>query len=169
MSKFDGDPEGLWELLTREHDRLDQLFEQLLNALQADARQDALRLWAAFDDGLCQHMELEEEILLPALQEQRPEEAAALAKEHAEIRTKLADLGVALDLHETRSDVVGDFVAQLRSHAQRENELAYQWAEQHLGADDRKELRRRTETARRVRQQLCDLGKLVKPRSATLG
>src|SRR5687767_3753531 len=42
-------------LLAREHRELDQPFEALLNALHADARDDALRLWSAFDDGLCRH------------------------------------------------------------------------------------------------------------------
>lgn len=167
MAKNETKPEGVWQLLAQEHDQLDQLFEQLLNALRADAREDAMRLWAKFDEGLCEHMQFEERVILPALRAAEPREAAALAEEHAQIRAKLAELGVALDLHEIRAETVAGFVEQLRRHARRENALAYQWAEHHLDAEDRKALKHRADTARIVRQRLCDLSKLVKSQSAS--
>ena len=158
MTKKEINPAGLWKLLAREHDGLDQLFEQLLNALRADAREDAMRLWAEFDDSLCEHMQFEEQVVLPALRTAEPGEADALTEEHGQIRAKLAELGVALDLHEVRAEMVADFVEQLRRHARRENSLAYQWAERRLDAEDRRNtLKRRANTDRVVRQQLCDL------------
>jgi hemerythrin-like domain-containing protein len=167
MTKNETRPEGVWALLAREHDRLDQLFEQLLGALRADAREDAMRLWTAFDEGLCEHMQFEEKVVLPALRTAEPREAAALAEEHEQIRAKLAELGVALDLHEVRAETVADFVEQLRRHARREDALAYQWAERHLDAEDRKALKHRSDTARMVRQRLCDLTQMVKSQSAS--
>jgi hemerythrin-like domain-containing protein len=162
MTKNEAKPEGVWELLAREHDRLDQLFEQLLNALRADAREDAMRLWAEFDERLCEHMQFEEKVILPALRTAEPREAAALADEHEQIRAKLAELGVALDLHEVRAETVADFVEQLRRHARREDALAYQWVERHLDAADRKALKHRADTTRVVRQRLDDLSHMVK-------
>jgi hemerythrin-like domain-containing protein len=169
MTKNESSPGGVWELLSREHDRLDQLFERLLNALRADAREDALRLWAEFDDGLCEHMQFEEKVVLPALRTAEPREAASLAEEHEQIRAKLAELGVALDLHEVRAETVADFVEQLRRHARRENGLGYQWAERHLDAEDRHALKHRADIAKYVRQQLCDLRDMVKGQRAPTG
>jgi hemerythrin-like domain-containing protein len=166
MTKKETNPVGLWELLAREHDRLDQLFEELLSALRADAREDARRLWAEFDEGLCEHMQLEEQVVLPALRTAEPREAAALTEEHGQIRAKLAELGVALDLHEVRAETVADFVEQLRRHARRENALAYQWAEHHLDAEDQSGLKHRADTDRVVRQRLCDLGNVVNSQRA---
>jgi hemerythrin-like domain-containing protein len=169
MAKSDTDPMGAWKLLAQEHDQLDQLFEQLLDALRADAREDAMRLWTEFDAGLCEHMQFEEKVVLPALRTAEPREAAALAEEHDQIRAKLAELGVALDLHEVRAETVADFVEQLRRHARRENALAYQWAEHHLDAEDRNALKHRANTSRIIRQRLCDLSRMVKSQNASTG
>jgi hemerythrin-like domain-containing protein len=160
MSKSEKDtPEGLRALLAREHRELDQLFEALLNALQADARDDALRLWSAFDDGLCRHMALEEKHLLPLLQQQDAREVEELLKEHEDIRAKLAELGVGVDLHEIRVQTVSDFVEQLRRHARREDALAYRWAQQNVPAAQQAEIRSALDAARALRQRVMDVGR----------
>jgi hemerythrin-like domain-containing protein len=123
---------GLRGLLVREHERLDRLFDELLSALQGDARADVARLWSEFDESLTRHMAFEEQRLLPAFEAVDPREAAALVAEHAQIRRKLLDLGIGVDLHLTRADVVNEFVELLRRHAQREDELLYRWAEKEL-------------------------------------
>lgn len=155
-------PESLRALLTREHRELDQLFEALLEALQADARQDALRLWTAFDDGLCRHMALEEKELLPRLQEENPREVEALLAEHAQIRTKLIDLGVGVDLHEMHVQTVSDFIEELRRHAKREDALAYRWAEKNLPAAARDAMREGVAAARLQREGLAESGRKAK-------
>lgn len=159
MSMSENERETLTGLLTRDHRRLDQLFTALLNALRADAREDVLRLWAAFDDGLCQHMALEEEHILPALRDEDAALADALAKEHQEIRSKLVELGVAVDLHEIREQTVSDFVEQLRAHARREDAWAYRWADENLSAPEKALFRTRLDTAAFLRQRLAELGK----------
>lgn len=163
MSKSQRDtPEGLRALLARDHRELDQLFEALLNALQADAREDALRLWSAFDDGLSRHMALEEKHLLPLLQQQDAREVEALLREHADIRAKLADLGVGVDLHEIRVQTVSDFVEQLRRHASREDALAYRWAQQNVPAPQQMEIRSALDATRALRQRVMELGRKAK-------
>jgi hemerythrin-like domain-containing protein len=163
MAKSERDtPEGLRALLTRDHRELDRLFDALLNALQADAREDALRLWSAFDDGLCRHMTLEEKHLLPLLQQLDPREVEALLAEHDEIRAKLAELGVGVDLHEIRVQTVSDFVEQLRRHASREDALAYRWAQQNVPAAQQTEIRSALAAARALRQRVMELGRKAK-------
>jgi len=168
MSKSESDsPGGLRALLVRDHQELDHLFEALLDALQADARQEALQLWTAFDDGLCQHMALEEEELLPLLRRHDPQEVEALLREHDEIRAKLAELGVGVDLHEIRVQTVSDFIEQLRRHAQREDALAYRWSQQNLPSASEDVVRKALAAARALRQRALQLGKKVRISVAT--
>jgi hemerythrin-like domain-containing protein len=154
--------EGLRAQLTRDHQELDQLFASLLDALQADARVDVARLWSAIDDGLYRHMALEEEQVLPLLRQHDAREADVLLAEHAEIRAKLAELGMGIDLHEIVVQTVRDFVEQLRRHARREDALAYRWAEQHLTAARQAEVHGALAAARTVRQRLMALGRKAK-------
>ncbi|HEX6240738.1 MAG TPA: hypothetical protein VFZ61_07590, partial [Polyangiales bacterium] len=51
--------EDLRQLLSRDHERLDRLFRDLLCAFEADARQDVARLWNEFDGDLRLHLRLE--------------------------------------------------------------------------------------------------------------
>jgi len=160
MSKTERDtPEGLRMLLTRDHRELDRLFDALLEALQADAREDALRLWSAFDDGLCRHMALEEKDLLPLMHERDAGEVEALLREHDEIRAQLADLGVGVDLHEIRVQTVSDFIEQLRRHARREDALAYRWAQANVPVAQQDALRSALAATRALRQRVLDLFK----------
>jgi hemerythrin-like domain-containing protein len=143
MSNTKNESEGLLEQLARDHRELDRVFDALSNALQVDARVDVARLWAVFEDGLCRHMALEEKHVLPPLSKQDAREIEGLMKEHEEIRTKLIELGIGLELHEVGCDAVDDFIAQLRMHARREEALAYRWAEEHVSAPEQQEIRAR--------------------------
>jgi hemerythrin superfamily protein len=125
-------PEDLRQILSRDHERLDRLFRDLLSAFEADARIEEGRLWNEFDTDLRAHMQLEEEQLLPKFAEVNASEAAALRREHDVLRSKLLQLGVGVDLHCTRHSQVEDFVRELRAHAKREDELMYGWVQSHV-------------------------------------
>jgi hemerythrin-like domain-containing protein len=158
--KYSTEPtDGLRALLTRDHQELDQIFTSLLEALQADARVEVSQLWTALDAGLNRHMAIEEQSVLPLLRQQDAREANALLAEHDEIRTKLTDMGIGIDLHEVVLQTVADFIEQLRRHARREDALAYRWAEQHLPASRRAEVRWALAAVRTLRQRLLGAGK----------
>jgi hemerythrin-like domain-containing protein len=123
---------SLRSLLLREHAELDALFEHLLDALRADATEDTAKLWSAFDRELNAHLALEEESILPAFGRAHPIDAAEIRDEHAQIRAALLELGVGVDLHCARADMVSRFIALLRRHAAREDELMYRWSEEYL-------------------------------------
>lgn len=161
MSKSEK-PDGIRALLTRDHGELQKLFDALLDALAADARDDARRLWTAFDDGLCRHMALEEEHVLPLLRRHDPREVEELLAEHERIRAQLAEFGVGVDLHQIRVQTVSDFIEQLRRHASRENELAYRWAQENVPAAQQDALRSAIAAGRAVRERLVELGRRVK-------
>jgi hypothetical protein len=123
---------GLRGQLIRDHERLEKLFEDLRAAFEADAREDAARLWTDLDRGLNAHMEFEERHVLPAFRGVDASEAAHLLREHDLIRRRLTVLGVGVDLHVLRAEIVADFIALLRAHARREDALLYRWAEREL-------------------------------------
>lgn len=120
-----------------DHERLQVLFERLLSAFEANDREDMSRLWTAFESGLLAHMEMEETYLIPTLQH---ESGRALLEEHGHFRTRLSELGVALDLHAIRLETARALVDELRAHARIEDELLYQWADERLGERDRASL-----------------------------
>jgi hypothetical protein len=119
-------------LLADEHRRLEALFEALVAAFAADARDDICRLWTDLDRTLTAHMALEERLILPEFAKVSPEEAFALLAEHGELRRTLLELGVCVDLHSLRADLAGRFVGRLREHARREDNLLYRWAARHV-------------------------------------
>lgn len=139
-------------LLAEDHARLTALFEQMLAAFQADARDDAARLWTAFDEGLRSHLALEEEHLLPRFARVDPQEAEALLAEHHRIRDKLLRMGIGVDLHLTRDDQVAQFIEELKAHAQREDALMYRWTQAELGDPSLRELLQRWFAARHSEQ-----------------
>jgi len=153
-------------LLTRDHARLDRLFEELTAAFDAGARQDAERLWSEFDAGLLAHMAEEEHWLLPAFAACDAPEVAGLLREHEQIRQKLLELGIGVDLHSTRAESVSAFVELLRSHARREDALAYRWAQRELPEAPRRLLATRLVAGlRRLSPQIAKENANVKNRS----
>jgi hemerythrin-like domain-containing protein len=115
-----------------DHDRLEAVFERVLAAFEANDREEMGRLWTEFESGLLGHMETEEAHLIPALQRVSETSARVLVQEHRHIRTRLTELGVALDLHALRLDTARSFIDELRAHARSEDHLMYQWAEDRL-------------------------------------
>jgi hemerythrin-like domain-containing protein len=124
--------QNLGSLLLREHYELAQLFEDLLNAVEANATEAAAKLWTGFDTRLRAHMELEEHLIVPAFGRAHPSEAAHVLEVHSQIRGTLLKLGMGIDLHLARADMVTRFVDLLREHAAHEDKLMYTWLDQHL-------------------------------------
>jgi hemerythrin-like domain-containing protein len=130
-------------LLREDHHRLDRLFERVLCVFEADAPDEAVRLWTEFERDLKAHFELEERYILPDLAKANPTEAGELIREHARLLAKLGELGVGVDLHLTRSEAVADFIATLRAHAAREDALMYRFAQTSLSEKLRSAIRAR--------------------------
>jgi hemerythrin-like domain-containing protein len=126
------DIRSLRSALHREHVKLDALFDQLLAALDADATDDAANLWSEFDTELRAHLAFEEGTILPAFSRAHPSEAAQIRREHTQIRDALLELGIDVDLHAARADMVGRFIELLRRHVAREDSLMYRWSDENL-------------------------------------
>jgi hypothetical protein len=126
--------------LSEHHRRLDDRFGAIVARAQGGDR-DALREeWLVFERDLLDHLAREEAEVLPAFERFRPDEVAKVRAEHESIRVSLLKMGVDLDLHLLRADVVEAFVTELRDHARREQELLYPWAASQLDSTVRTRL-----------------------------
>jgi hemerythrin-like domain-containing protein len=134
----------LRDLLNREHHQIEVLFEELIAACRADASDEVRRLWDAFDGALQSHFDLEEQHIFPEVSRVDPKEVAALVREHGQLRAKLLELGIGVDLHLIRTEAVVDFIAALKAHARREDALMYRWAQANLPEDAQARIRART-------------------------
>lgn len=119
----------LRKLLSDDHRRLDQLFNDVLRAFRGGDREEAAALWSQFETGLRNHFVFEEVRLFAEFRRANPAATAELVTDHVKLRAMLSDLSVSLDLHLTRADMVENFISALRSHAAREDALLYRWAE----------------------------------------
>lgn len=119
-------------MLVHEHEHMNALFTDVVDAFDSGSEQAASELFTALETQLEAHMRMEEEHVLPGLARVDPVEARELREEHDAIRARLSELAVRVDLHAARLEAVSDLVRTLHAHARREDGLAYRWAEQYL-------------------------------------
>jgi hypothetical protein len=123
-------------MLRCDHDRLELLYAELLEAFHEGDWDEVGTVWTDFETRLRAHFAAEEEALFPRMREAHPEEVDALLRDHGDLRRLLAELGVDVDLHAVREDVAQALIARLRAHAKREDGIAYHWADRELTASD---------------------------------
>jgi hypothetical protein len=114
--------------LQRDHDALERLARDLLSVV---AGGDWLAIGSAFDVAerrIFVHLEIEEAELLPGYAVVAPNDAAIVRNDHARIRDALAEIGLEVDLHGVRLDMVQRLVDRVREHTERENAGLYRWA-----------------------------------------
>jgi hemerythrin superfamily protein len=123
---------SLESMLAGDHHRLDCAFQAIVTRAQCGDYQQLQAEWLVFQRALLGHLDAEERHLIPALAKDRPGEAQTLLEDHENIRTRLLQLGIDLDLHCLRAELVQAFVAALRAHAHREENTFYPWVDRHL-------------------------------------
>lgn len=128
---------NLGELLKADHETLETSFRRVLGKLRG-GDPDAIRAgWLAMEQRLNAHLDAEERHMLPAFSKLYPRESARITGEHAEIRALLLQLGVDLDLHSLREETAALFFEKLARHAQYEEALLYEWADDVLPEPER--------------------------------
>lgn len=125
------------ERFAADHRRIDELLERLTDAFGANDSVEIDRLWSDFEPALLGHLDAEERYMLPEFARLAPEQSAALVSEHAHFRSRLSELGAAIELHLVRLDTARALADELRAHAKKEDGLLYQWADAHLSRGDR--------------------------------
>lgn len=124
-------------LLPDHHRRLARMFQEVLTTAEGDDSRALCLGWARFDRELEAHLRAEERHLLPEFAKEYPDEAAALKREHEEIRRVVQEVGVGIELHQVRREIADALLDRLRTHAQREDALMYAWASKRLRSGQR--------------------------------
>jgi iron-sulfur cluster repair protein YtfE (RIC family) len=145
------------EFLSADHQRLTELWEGTLAAVDAEDFNIVHSRAAAFIAGLRRHIRMEEQILFPAIEQKTGERdygpTWAMRQEHREIEHALERLKRLLTVEERWTAIQAiegqeiDLTALLRSHDGKEEAVLYPMADQILGASAAKDLvaRMRTE------------------------
>jgi len=128
-------------VLDQHHREIEEACLAILSAGFAGEPRDLAQRWSAIEHQLADHMAAEEHLLLPAYQREDPENAQDLRDQHAWLRERAFEIGVAIQLHTVRCEQLQEFVAELRDHARNEEVSLYRWAERHLTEGQRHRLR----------------------------
>jgi hemerythrin-like domain-containing protein len=115
--------------LAMDHEELDTLLEQLIAAYETNDRDIAASAYKELEERLPAHLAAEESLLFPEFARVEPEETNLLRSDHQQIRDRVFELGIGVDLHQTRIGAIRELAQMLRAHAARENELLYRWAD----------------------------------------
>ena len=113
------------ERLTQDHQQLAVLLERLSQAAEACDREALVATWTELEPRLTCHMEAEERYLLPLVEADHPAEVKRTLLEHAQIRDRIAELGLAIELHSVRSGDIRALIDMLQAHAKHEDEKLY--------------------------------------------
>jgi iron-sulfur cluster repair protein YtfE (RIC family) len=145
-------------ILTREHRRLDELWNQARSAFEGDAPGGARARMEAFGTALRDHIRDEEEILFPAFEERTGMSGGGptmvMRMEHREMETHLDAIMVALEEGGDLAGVVeraSEFFALLDSHDQKEERMLYPMMDRAFGQEQGAALLARTSLSARER------------------
>jgi uncharacterized protein (TIGR02284 family) len=114
--------------LRLDHEAFEASLERMRDFVLAEDMELARGEWNELESGILRHLDAEEMFLLPEFAREEPEEAAILRGEHADVRTQLGEVGLALDLHMLRAEQVDRIFRAIASHVAREERTLYAWA-----------------------------------------
>jgi hemerythrin superfamily protein len=125
------------DVLGAHHREIEAACLEIMSAGFADDARDLTFRWGKVERELLEHMAAEERMVLPAYQRANPENAQDLRDEHAVLRERALDIGIAIQLHTIRCEHLQQFVDRLRAHARHEEASLYRWAQGNLDAGHR--------------------------------
>jgi len=119
------------QILSEDHAELERQLKTLADAVHAnDSSADLRRVWGRFESNLLEHLKLEERQAFPPVAASHRVEIEALRAEHREIRRRVAELGICVELHALREGAVLELIELLRAHAERETRSLYTWLDE---------------------------------------
>ncbi|CAN5871575.1 hypothetical protein BH11MYX2_BH11MYX2_08550 [soil metagenome] len=126
------DANGPLLLFAEHHRSLHRAGESMLaNACEGDCV-GLVAEYRSFERQVCEHLDAEEELVLPCFERENVVDAATIRAEHSELRKVLEQTGLALELHEVRLEALRHVLERLRAHATFEDRTMYPWAQVHL-------------------------------------
>jgi len=133
-------PDDIRSALKSDHAHLEVLLSDVLAVLGDGDREAVAQAWARLDEAVVGHLALEEKSMIPELLKANERAARSILEEHRHVRSRLAELGMQVDLHTVRAAAVQTFCDELRAHARHEDKELYSWAAGHFSPEERKEI-----------------------------
>jgi hemerythrin-like domain-containing protein len=124
--------ESIREHFGEQHVHLERNLERLRDAVEGADSAALVNEWDQFEAALRAHLEAEEERLFPTVEASVPGAVRAARDAHASIRRRLDELGMQVQLHTIRLEVVDDFLEELRAHKEAEDRGLYPAADELL-------------------------------------
>jgi hypothetical protein len=120
-------------LLRREHQRLYAIYDKILVAYEQKDWARIRKLWSVLEPAMRGHLKAEEKYVFSAFEQLDPAEAAALKGEHDQLRDRLAELAIRIELHVFPRQEMKELIDRARAHAEREHALLYPWMANQIG------------------------------------
>jgi hypothetical protein len=127
-------------LLADHHVRIEAACEELRAAGQGGDPVDVIARYRSLEHAVLEHLHAEEESIIPEYSKYAPRDAELIRTAHDELRQRLQQVGVEVELHCVRSDTIDGLTAALRAHAADEDLAMYPWAEANLPPSTRRQL-----------------------------
>jgi hemerythrin-like domain-containing protein len=118
------------ESLGSDHQAIERRLTELSDAVEGADWPTILEVFRGVDRGLRAHIDGEERYLFPRFEASHSDVIGQLRREHEHTRRALDELMVQTELHALRKEPIDELVAQLRSHADKENGTLYAWADE---------------------------------------
>jgi iron-sulfur cluster repair protein YtfE (RIC family) len=115
-----------------DHEAISQRLTDLANAVEGADFPTILEVFREVDGGLRAHMYGEERYLFEHFEKSHPEQIRALRADHDRFHRKLDELMIQTELHTLRKERIDELIDELRSHAAREDDTLYKWADEPL-------------------------------------
>lgn len=127
-------------LLADHHRGIEKAFKTLHAAVLADDCRNIVDEFRCFERAILEHVQAEEEVILPAYELFNPKDAAVIRADHARIRDQLTTAAIETELHKMRAARLTKLIETLRAHAAHEDRHMYPWAQVHLPLSQRQML-----------------------------
>jgi hypothetical protein len=127
--QLDMPAQAIHAALLADHDDLDAELSELAHVFEDGDWLSARDAYVAFERRLARHFELEEQILFRDFARSFPRETNELLAEHRLIRKRVDELGIGIDVHQTRLTAIEELAMLIRAHAAREDRLLYRWTD----------------------------------------
>jgi len=124
---------GVVRQLREEHREMERWFDFVVEEAHRGDWHSCHEAWHPFASLIERHMQFEERRLFPALARTGPDGARTvqeLTRQHAEMRDRIFDLSLDIELHLANAERVEHMVELLRGHARYEDDRLYPWVEQ---------------------------------------
>jgi hemerythrin-like domain-containing protein len=114
--------------LAADHRVLDDLFARLVHDVSVLSHGDLQIVWCELEHRLLSHMDVEEQVLWPLLEEGHRAALDGARSDHARIRGAVNALGAAVELRTVRESDLKELMRFLHHHAEREDAFLYRFA-----------------------------------------